>query len=66
MTPSQALEVLNRYLSVPTTNRNENLSYEQVEIRNAFRVLRDLVESQKWSKGGERQMLSEKGEKNVL
>jgi hypothetical protein len=62
MNPSEALEVLNRYLSVPNTNRVENLSYEQVEIRNAFRVLRDLVESSKWSKGGERQMLSEKRE----
>lgn len=65
MTPSQALEILNRYYSVPTTNRNENLSYEQVEIRNAFRVLQNLVESSKWSKGGERQMLSEKREFDV-
>jgi hypothetical protein len=65
MTPSQALEILNRYYSVPTTNRNENLSYEQVEIRNAFRVLQTLVESQKWLEGGERQMLSEKREFDV-
>lgn len=62
MTPSQALEILNRYYSVPTTNRNENLSYDQVEIRNAFRVLQNLVESQKWLEGGERYMLSEKRE----
>jgi len=39
MSVLEALRVLRENYPIPSTNRNDNLSPEQVAIRDAFRVL---------------------------
>ena len=41
MSVQEALEILKR--GVPSTLRDDNLSYEQVELRNAYRVIEEFV-----------------------
>jgi hypothetical protein len=63
MTPTQALEVLRESIDVSRTESNRNLSYDQVQVRDAFRVLQSMVDGMKWLENGERQALvrQEKG-----
>lgn len=47
MTPREALYWLCVELGpVPTTNRDDNLSYKQVRLRDAVRTLQDLIDAQ--------------------
>ena len=47
MTPREALYWLCIELGpVPTTTRNDNLSIEQVRLREAVRTLQDLIDAQ--------------------
>ena len=39
MSVLEAIEILRIRIPVPTTNRDDNLSPSQIEIRDAFRVL---------------------------
>ena len=55
MTIEEALEILGR--GVPSTLRDDNLSYDQVQYRNAYRIVKEFVDSHKWQQTGERQRL---------
>ena len=43
MSLEEALQILREHFPVPQTNRDDNLSPEQVAIRDAFRVVEETA-----------------------
>lgn len=43
MSPTEALQTIVDQLGIPQTKRDDNLSHDQVKLRNSVQILQDFV-----------------------